>query len=292
MAETKLKRLFGGCFTVDSPDLTKSDLVFVGLPDDSQSSYRRGCRFAPARIRQTYTGECYNSCTEPGVELENSVVDFGDLPSHSTWDETAQSYRECSETLLKQSKIPFFAGGDHAVTVPVVEALSALQQPIHLVQIDAHPDLYPEFDGSKTSHACTAARMLEFEHVHSLTQIGIRTMNKIQSEQVERHPQRLWIYEARNLTGHLPDLTHLPEDALVYLTVDMDAFDPAFAPGVSHAVPGGLTARQVIEFIHNFRGRLVGMDVVEVNPEWDIHDRTAILAAKLLHEAMGVCLKI
>ena len=125
------------------------------------------------------------------------------------------------------------------------------------------------------------------DHIASLTQLGIRTMNAVQSPFLDRYPDRLIIHEARELPAELLELTHIPEDALVYITIDMDGFDPAFAPGVSHAVPGGLSSRQVLDFLQRGHWALVGMDVVEVNPSRDVNDQTAILAARLLHEGMG-----
>jgi agmatinase len=186
-----------------------------------------------------------------------------------------------------EEKIPFIMGGDHAITIPVVEALRILDEPVHVVQIDAHPDLYTEFQGVPHSHACVATRILEMEHVASLTQIGIRTLNDEQSTQLVRFHDRLRILFARDLTGPLPSLKHIPDNALLYLTVDMDGFDPAFAPGVSHPVPGGLTSRQVLTFIQNGHWKLVGMDAVEVNPSADMGNLTLLLAARLLHEGMG-----
>ncbi len=279
---------FADCFCKDSDLPNASPLVFVGLPDDSQSTYRRGSYQAPERIRLAYDGNCYNSTTESGVDLTGKVTDLGDLPTKGTWESTAQSYREYAASLFRDGKIPFFVGGDHAVTVPIVEAFEVLKQPIHVVQLDAHPDLYSEYEGSRTSHACTAARMLEMEHVHSITQIGIRAMNKIQEKQVEIHRDRLNIVSAKYISHELIKLPFIQPNTPVYITLDMDVFDPAFAPGVSHPVPGGLSARQVFNFIQNFSGNLVGMDVVEVNPELDVNDQTAILAGRLLHEAMGV----
>ena len=282
---------FAGCFAT-VPDAKKnSRLVFAGLPDDSQSSYRRGAHHGPDRIRQAYDGNGYNSTTESGVDLAGRVADFGDLPSQGSWQLTAQNYREFAESLFVAGKIPFFAGGDHAVTVPLVAALSVLNQRVHVVQIDAHPDLYPEFDGSRSSHACTGARILEMEHVIALTQIGVRTMNAVQAQQAERFHDRLKTFPARDWPGDLPTLRHIPRGAPVYLSVDLDGFDPAFAPGVSHPVPGGLTSRQVFNFIQTGHWRLVGMDAVEVNPDRDVNDQTAILAARVLHEGMGYAVR-
>jgi agmatinase len=276
---------FAGCFINDYQKPTA--LVFAGLPEDSQSSYRRGSAGAPQRIRLAYDGNCYNATTESGVDLTGAVADLGDLPSKSSWALTARAYQEFAAWLFQIRKIPFFAGGDHAVTAPIIAALVELGEPVHLVQIDAHPDLYPEFEGSRDSHACTISRALEMSHVASVTQFGIRTLNEIQRIQVERYRDRLHLFLARDLVGELPPLAHIPKGAPVYLTVDLDGFDPAFAPGVSHPVPGGLTPRQVLNFIQNATWRWAGMDVVEVNPDLDVNDRTAILAARLLHEAMG-----
>lgn len=278
---------FGGCFTTVSETQINSQLVFVGLPDDKQSSYRQGCASAPEKIRNAYDGYCYNTTTESGIELTAAVVDLGDWLPQSSWELTAHSYYENAQSLFRAGKIPFFAGGDHAVTIPIGKALDVLGEPIHIVQIDAHPDIYPELDGNPNSHACVAARLLEFKHIASITQIGIRTMNKIQNQQAKRFSDRFHLMSARDLPEQLEALPHLKEGAPVYLTIDLDGFDPAFAPGVSHPVPGGLSSRQVLNLIQRARWRLVGMDVVELNPEQDVNDQTAILAARLLHEGMG-----
>lgn len=282
---------FGGCFTTVSETQINSQLVFVGLPDDGQSSYRQGCAKGPERIRNAYDGYCYNTTTESGIELTAAVVDLGDWLPQSSWELTAQSYYEGAQSLFRAGKIPFFAGGDHAVTIPIGKALDVLGEPIHVVQIDAHPDMYPELDGNPNSHACVAARLLEFKHIASMTQIGIRTMNLIQNQQAKRFSDRFHLVSARDLPEQLEALPHLIEGAPVYLTIDLDGLDPAFAPGVSHPVPGGLSSRQVLNLIQRVRWNLVGMDVVELNPERDVNDQTAILAARLLHEGMGYAVK-
>jgi arginase len=276
---------FAGCFSVESdPTLP---LVFAGLPCDSQSTFRRGPAEGPSRIRLAYDGRCYNATTELGADLAGLVSDVGDWHPGGSWEETHEDYRFRAEELLAGEAVPFFAGGDHAITIPLVEALEVLEGPVHVVQIDAHPDLYPEFDGHRWSHACVGARILDMEHVASLTQIGIRTLNQPQLEVARRHAGRLTILEARDLSFRPSDLSHIPDGAPVYLTVDLDAFDPAYAPGVSHPVPGGIAPRQALALIQEAPWRLVGMDVVEVNPSLDQGDRTAVLAARLLHEAMG-----
>jgi agmatinase len=254
----------------------------VGLPDDSQSSFHRGCAEAPPRIRSAYDGNCYSATSESGVDLTGSVADLGDWAPQASWELTSVAYRESAARLFRAGKVPFFAGGDHGVTVPIV-----LGQPVYVIQFDAHPDLYPEYEGGRTSHACVAARLLEMEHVAGVTQLGIRTLNAPQAAEAERHRERLLIYQACDLPEKIPALDHIPANALVYITLDLDGLDPAFAPGVAHPVPGGLAPRQVLDFLQRFPWRLAGMDAVEVHPGRDVNDQTAILAARLIHEGMG-----
>jgi agmatinase len=260
---------------------------FLGICDDSQSSFLRGPAEAPESIRRAYDGRCYNATSESGVDLASSVTDLGDLKPLATWTASAELYRARIAGILRDGVTPFVAGGDHAVTVPVLAAYSVLERPVHVIQIDAHPDLYPDFEGNRDSHACTGARLLEMRHVESLTQLGIRTLSREQRRNAERFSDRLRIVEAQSLERESPDLSHIPADAPVFLTVDMDGFDPAFAPGVSHPVPGGLTARQALTLIQSGHWTLVGMDVVEVNPLRDLQSMTAILAARLLHEGIA-----
>jgi agmatinase len=251
MAIERLPIPFAGCFTNSVQEHPPRQLVFAGLPDDAQSSFRRGSRHGPERIRQAYDGNCYNSTTELGVELANQILDYGDLPLLDLWEHTAQSYRQTAGSFFRAGKIPFFAGGDHAVTIPIGAALAELGEPVHIIQLDAHPDLYPEFEGNCFSHACTAARLLEMDHIASVTQIGVRTMNAVQADCAQRYSGKVHFFFAKDLGESLPAMSHIPKDARVYLTFDLDVFDPAFAPGVAHPVPGGLTPRQALNFIQN-----------------------------------------
>jgi len=280
----------GGLLAADSdPTLP---LAFVSLPCDQSSSIRRGSARGPDRIRLAYDGRVYNATTETGVDLSGAVSDIGHWESEVTWEATRAAYAGRAAEVLGRGQTLFAAGGDHGVTIPLGAALEVLDEQIHVVQVDAHPDLYPEYRGDRWSHACVASRLLEMNHISTVTQIGIRTLNHAQAEVARRYPGRLAIVEARDVAGQsilesgdLPDI--LRPGARVWLTVDLDAFDPAFAPGVAHPVPGGLTPRQVLELIQESGWNLVGMDVVECLPERDEGDRTAVLAARLLHEAMG-----
>ena len=151
---------FAGCFRAtdgDEPKVGDGELAFIGLPDDSRSSYRHGSASGPNRIRLAYDGLSFNACTETGIDLTERVTDLGNWRPVDEWEETAAGWRDRTRELLRAGAIPFFAGGDHGVTVPIAEALDALGKPVHVVWIDAHGDLYPEFEGSRSSHACTGA---------------------------------------------------------------------------------------------------------------------------------------
>jgi arginase len=239
-------------------------------------------------MRAAYDGRCYNSATESGVDLARAVADLGDWPPLDSWEATAASYRARAAEIFRAGRIPFFVGGDHAVTVPIVAALDALGEPVYVLQIDAHPDLYLEFGGSRASHACAAARMLEMDHVAGITQLGVRANNPQQAQVAERYRGRLRIVPPGDLAG--PGRHHplVPADVPVYVSVDLDGLDPSCAPGVSHPVPGGLTTRQVLDVVAALRARLVGMDVVELNPPLDVRDLAALAGARILHEGMGV----
>ena len=173
-------------------------------------------------------------------------------------------------------------GGDHTVTYPVVRAFAEKHGRISLLQFDAHPDLYPDFEGNRYSHACPMARILEDGLVERLVQVGIRSFTPAQHEAAKRHSVEV-----------IPAYSNGPVPALafntpVYISMDVDALDPGFAPGVSHPEPGGLSVRQVLEVVAAMQAPyVVGGDVVELNPKLDRDGITAIVAAKLACELLG-----
>ena len=149
------------------------------------------------------------------------------------------------------------------------------------MHFDAHPDLYETFDNNPYSHASPFARIMENNLASSLTQFGIRTMNDHQKEQATRYSVN--IVPINQSSEHVK----LKFSEPVYVSIDLDGLDPAYAPGVSHPEPGGLSTREIINFISNIEGDIIGADIVEYNPYKDINEITAITAAKLLKEIMG-----
>ena len=157
--------------------------------------------------------------------------------------------------------------------------------PFAILHFDAHPDLYPEFQGDRFSHACPFARIMEEGLARELVQVGIRTMNGVQADQAAR-------YGVRVVTMDEWDSGWRPESSLpVYLSVDLDVLDPAFAPGVSHPEPGGCSTRRLLSTLQSIRSPLMGADVVELNPRNDPAGLTARVAAKVVKEIAGLILR-
>jgi agmatinase len=172
-------------------------------------------------------------------------------------------------------------GGDHSITYPIVRSLKGKHPALDILQFDAHPDLYDEFRGDPHSHACPFARILEEDLASTLVQVGIRAATAAHRAKAADSGVRM--LEMKDLEDGLALKFRNP----LYISFDIDALDPAFAPGVSHLEPGGMTTRQALGIIHRLEADIVGMDVVEVNPSRDPSGITAAAAAKLLMEAAG-----
>ncbi len=255
--------------------------VILGIPFDANSSWLRGTAGAPPIIRVAFASDSSNSWTETGLDLnsEGSYCDAGDLQLAAE-DPFVRIETKVDE-LLDQSLRPVCLGGDHAVTYPIVRAFGKRISGLTIIHFDAHPDLYDEFEGSRLSHACPFARVMEEGLAKRLVQVGIRTINAHQREQAKKFGVE--VIEMR----HLPALDRMKIDGPVYISFDMDALDPAFAPGVSHREPGGMSVREAIAHLHAISGKIVGADIVEYNPLQDNTQMTAMVAAKLLKEILG-----
>jgi arginase len=254
-------------------------VTVVGVPSDENSSFLRGAALAPARIREVlHSGET-NLSAENGLDLGTDPRwrDLGDLEP----GEGMAALKQIEDTigsLLQQGVRILSLGGDHAITYPIVRAFSQAYGRLNVLHLDAHPDLYDEFEGNRYSHACPFARIMEENLVARLVQVGIRTINPHQREQIQRFGVEL--IEMRQWQPGL----ELELDGPLYLSLDLDVLDPAFAPGVSHHEPGGWSTREVLGLIQGLRAPIVGADIVEYNPQRDVMGITAKTAAKLLKE--------
>ena len=252
----------------------------IGLPYDASSSFLRGSAAAPPLIRQAMWSPAGNSFTENGADLAG-LTDAGDLPLSDSPERAREQIEMGIGALLAGGFQPIALGGDHSITYPILRAVITQRPALTILHIDAHGDLYDEFEGDRYSHACPFARILEECHGVTLVQVGIRTLTPHQREQVAKFGVNC--IEMRHFAaGARPAV-----DGPVYLSVDIDGLDPAFTPGVSHREPGGLSVRDVITMVQRLRGPIVGADVVEFNPAQDVGGLTAAAAAKVVREIAG-----
>ena len=257
----------------------------IGIPYDASSSFLRGSAAAPPLVRQAIHSPAGNSFTELGADV-STVVDAGDMALDDHPASARTQIQNDIAAILGRGYQPISIGGDHSITYPIMRAMAQHHPGVTILQVDAHGDLYEEFQRDRFSHACPFARIMEERLCGKLVQVGIRTLTPHQRDQIARHGVEC--IEMQDFArGARPRLSEL-----VYLSIDLDGLDPAFAPGVSHREPGGLTVRDVLSLIHGLSGRIVGADVVEFNPSQDPSGMTCTVAAKLVREIAGTMLAV
>lgn len=257
------------------------NIAILGVPYDGKSSYLKGPSKGPQAIRAASTGEAINAWTELGINLEDAVtiVDLGDVDVAGDFSDISVRVEERVWEILAKDGLPIVLGGDHSISLPIVRAMVKKHPLLDILHFDAHPDLYEELYGDRYSHACPFARILDEGLAKNLVQVGIRASTGA-------HRQKASAFGVRTITmkDWQDDLTLVFSNPL-YISFDVDVLDPAFAPGVSHLEPGGLSTRQVVNLLHGLEADIVGMDVVEVNPARDISGITAAAAVKIIMEA-------
>lgn len=259
------------------------EFALLGVPYDGKSCYLKGAAKGPQAIRAASTGEAINPWTESGVNLdeETTIVDLGDVEVSGSFRDVFARTEERIFEILERGAMPVVLGGDHSISYPIIKAFARKHHPLDVLHFDAHPDLYEELYGDRYSHACPFARVLEEGYVEKLVQVGVRAATGQHRELARRYGVRM--IEMKDFAQNIElDFTHP-----LYISFDMDALDPAFAPGVSHHEPGGLTTRQVIDMIHSLEAQIVGLDVVELNPDRDLCAITADAAVKIIMEVLG-----
>lgn len=256
------------------------------VPLDFNSSHLQGPAQAPPIIRRVLMNGSANTTSESGVDVakDSRVKDAGAL----NWPSNEQAFacieQRCTELAEQNSKL-LTLGGDHSITYPIVKALAQKHPDLTILHFDAHPDLYDSLGGNKHSHACPFARIMEGGFAARLVQLGIRTLNGHQAAQAEKFSVE--VHEMKDWTLDTP----LNLQGPVYISFDLDALDPAYAPGVSHFEPGGMSVRQVLQVLQSIDVPVVGADIVEYNPRQDINEMTAMVCAKIYKELAALLLK-
>jgi len=267
-------------------------ISLLGIPFDGNSSFLRGPAQAPKLIRHALFSDSTNLWTEDGLDLgqPNSFHDAGDLdvpknPIPAFADIEAGVWRT-----LGNGHPLICLGGDHSITYPILKGFRPRWPDLTILHFDAHPDLYHELDGNHLSHACPFARIMEERLAGRLVQVGIRTINAHQAGQARKFGVE--VITMRDLAASGMDLgAQLSLNGPLYISFDVDVLDPAFAPGVSHYEPGGMSVREVLSMIQGLRVPVIGADIVEYNPTRDHHSQTAMVCAKMLKEISAAMMR-
>lgn len=272
----------------NTDNFDEADIVIIGVPDESQShSLRKGASEAPdwirriSNLRDTYTRKGKKSIGLPYSGFKKKVYDYGNI--------TRDKIDEVYDKIVSKSKIPILIGGDHSISTLVIKSISKRKGPISLVYFDAHPD----FVSSTTNYyGSVFYDVLSHIDIKTSLQIGTRTPEQEEIDNLRK-------YNLKAITSFEiaeKGIENVAKSILetigknVYISFDMDCIDPAFAPGVSVPVPLGLTNVEAVYLLKAITKKgILGMDIMEVCPSYDIKDRTSHLASRMISEVVSCC---
>ena len=291
---------FGKYPYIEDWNKIEADIAVLGAPFDAGSQFRSGARMGPRGIREASTlfsfghGGAYDH--EDDITYlpadTTRIVDIGDADIIHT--DTIKSHDNIElgvKKILEAKAIPLVLGGDHSINIPCINAFKD-EDPIHIIQIDAHLDFVNERHGVRLGHGNPMYRASEKEYVSGMTQIGIRNVSSTAREGYieakKRGSQIISVRQFRKI-GIEQILNTIPKNIRYYLTIDIDAFDPSIASGTGTPSHGGFYYYEILEFIDGLtkQGNIAGLDLVEVAPDYDITNSTSTLAAQLLMNIMG-----
>lgn len=280
-------------------DKIEADIAILGAPFDCGSQWRSGSRMGPRGVREASTlysfghdGAYDHEDDIVYLKSDSTIIDIGDADIIHT--DTLSSHTNIEygvRKILSSNAIPIVIGGDHSVNIPCINAFSN-SEPFHLIQIDAHLDFVDERHGVKYGHGNPMRRAAEKSYVSGLTQIGIRNVSSTAKEGYEDAKKMgsniISVRQFREL-GVSKIINQIPNNIPYYVTIDIDAFDPSIASGTGTPSHGGFLYYEILELIDLIaqKGKIIGMDLVEVAPDYDITTSTTTLAAQLLLNSIG-----
>ncbi|WP_017471067.1 agmatinase [Amphibacillus jilinensis] len=277
----------GKVFIMSQPDFNQAKAVIYGMPMDWTVSFRPGSRFGPNRIREASIGlEEYSPYLDRHLE-QVSYFDAGDmpLPFGNAERSLTEIYQHVTKWLEKD-KFPLGLGGEHLVTWPVVQAVYKKYPNLKVIHIDAHADLREEYEGEVLSHSTPIRKICDLIGAPNVYSFGIRSGMREEFTYAKESGMYMARYDvAKPLAEVLPNLA----GSDLYVTIDIDVLDPAYAPGTGTAEAGGINAKELLEAIHllaNANVNIVGADLVEVAPAYDPTEQTAIVASKCVREML------
>ena len=291
---------FGKYPYVEDWESINADVAVMGAPFDFGSQFRAGSRMGPRGIREASTLFSFGHAGAYDFEDDvtylpsdtTRIVDIGDADIIHT--DTVKSHANIKtgvQKILSAKAIPVVMGGDHSINIPCIDAFEN-EDPIHVIQIDAHLDFVDERHGVRYGHGNPMRRASEKEYVSGLTQIGIRNVSSTAKDgYIDAREKGSKIFSVRHLRqmGISKILDEIPKNKRYYITIDIDAFDPSIASGTGTPSHGGFYYYEVLELIDGIikQGSVVGLDLVEVAPDYDLTNSTSTLAAQLLMNTIG-----
>ena len=277
----------GKVFIMSQPDYKEAKAIIYGMPMDWTVSFRPGSRFGPNRIREASLGlEEYSPYMDKHLE-EVSYFDAGDIPlPFGNAGRSLDMIRDYVQKVLDQNKFPLGLGGEHLVSWPIFQAVHEKYQDLKIIHIDAHADLREEYEGETLSHSTPVRKACSLLGPENIYSFGIRSGMREEFQYAKESGMHMYRYEvAEPLKKVLPVLA----GSNVYVTIDIDVLDPAFAPGTGTAEAGGISSKELLEAIRLIAGselNVVGADLVEVAPAYDPTEQTAIAAGKFVREIL------
>lgn len=259
----------------------ESKIVVFGSPFDGTTSFRPGTRFASNVMRsESYGLETYSPYLDKDLEDVN-IFDAGDLefPFGNT-EKVLNVIGEFTSEIVNDNKIPVMIGGEHLVSLPAIKAVYEKHKDMYLIHFDAHTDLRDDYMGEKLSHASVIRRSWDFMGDGKIYQFGIRSGEKKEFQWAKEHTN-LTKFSCEGLAEAVKEIGDKP----VYITIDLDVLDPSIFPGTGTPEPGGITFKEMMEAIKAMQGlNIVGADIVELAPQYDISGVSNAVACKILRE--------
>ncbi|MFD1036894.1 agmatinase [Virgibacillus byunsanensis] len=277
----------GKVFIMSQPDVEKAKAIIYGMPMDWTVSFRPGSRFGPGRIREASIGlEEYSPYMDKHLE-EVAYFDAGDIPlPFGNAERSITEIENYVKKIIALGKFPLGLGGEHLVTWPVVRAMHEEHQDMAFIHIDAHADLREAYEGESLSHSTPVHKIAELIGPENVYSFGIRSGTREEFEYAKTSGMHMTKFHVvQGLLKMLPTLSRRK----VYVTIDIDVLDPAFAPGTGTAEAGGITSNELLEAIQLIAESdvdVIGADLVEVAPAYDQSEKTAIAASKFIREIL------
>jgi len=274
----KFPNYFADC----ESDYKDAEYVIFGVPYDKTSSFRSGAKKAPYEIRQaSWNFETFNFRSDFDI-TDIKIHDYGDLEVESFDTKTMlEKVYKISKKIIQDKKIPICIGGEHSITPGIIKSFA---DDIAVLSLDAHMDFRKQYENDKNNHACVVRRINDYIPVENIAILGVRSAEK--EEYKEALEQKLFFIDSfeineKGIDNAIKKTKDYLGDKKIYLTFDIDALDPAFAPGTSTPEPFGMNPFDVLKIIDSIGSNVIGFDIVEVCPTYD-NGETALIAAKFL----------